>query len=304
LGFVRSSVAGKSPVGQCEIRIEACGAIQDNSPHVGRFLVPAPESHAAMDQPADDITDQPAPFSTEPNYSTPKTIGMLNIIFASLLLLCGACYAVQMMFQQALSQAMMGPQQQQMQAAFAAERQAKIQQLEQQEKLAATKEQKAALESQRKALQAQPLPKVPDISKVINEPHLKFYFAADIASMLVLNVLMLISGIGLVQFKEWSRQMGIWVCGVKIVRLLVLSGAFVVVVVPVLVQLIVEMLEEMAAGGPAPPKEEIAGTLGIVYSVSSVGVALLGIIYPAIALWLLTRPSARAACAIPREASW
>jgi hypothetical protein len=114
------------------------------------------------------------------------------------------------------------------------------------------------------------------------------------------NVLMLISGVGLIRLREWGRKLAVWVAALKIVRLIVLYGIFIMVMVPIFVKLILDMFEEMAQslppGAGRPPIAGMTTMFGTMFSVSAVAVMILGSIYPGIVLWLLTRPGVKAAC--------
>ena len=69
-------------------------------------------------------------------------------------------------------------------------------------------------------------------------------------SGLVLNLLMLIAGVGLVFLKGWGRAMSVFVAWAKIVRLLVLAVAMTAVVPPFTTMALAAMLEEQKARNP------------------------------------------------------
>jgi hypothetical protein len=267
-----------------------------------------------MDQPSDYDDGLQESLPPERPSSAPKTIGILNIIFASLLLLCGICSAIQSVGQAALEPMMKQQQeqaQQQIQQNLEAQRQSELKALEDQEKRATTAQEKAAIQAERKALQAQPLPKAPDMSKlmegVIKDPTLMAYSITDVSTSIILNLLMLIAGIGLVGYKEWARVTALWVAGLKIIRLLALYGAFIALVAPVMTKKFVSFFEEFAQSVPqrggGPNMQQMPQQVGMVYGVmfTIIGIAMivLGSIYPLITLWVLTRRGAKAACANP-----
>jgi hypothetical protein len=236
----------------------------------------------------------------------PKTIGILNIVFGSLLLLCVICFALSLAMQFAMGPLFAG-QQQQFQQVLEAERQQKLQELQNLEQAAQNEMEKAAIQAREKALKAQPIPKMPDMTKFTQDVSLQVYGIADVATGLILNILMVVSGIGLVSFKEWGRRLGLWVAIVKIIRLVALNVFFIVVVVPnmtrAFVSMFQEMFEEMAKA--APPGQRVPGAaemgqmgtgMGIMYTAFAVGMIILGVIYPVIVLILLSRPHVKAAC--------
>src|SRR5687768_10445715 len=105
----------------------------------------------------------------ESNPSAAKTIGILNIVFGSILLLCVICSGLNAMMQSAMGP-MFAMQQQQMQQAMQQERQARLEQLQALEKAAKDEDEKKKLQAQQKVIQAQPVPKMPDFSKLTDDP--------------------------------------------------------------------------------------------------------------------------------------
>jgi hypothetical protein len=196
---------------------------------------------------------------------------------------------------------MMDAQREQMQAAIEAERKAELQKLKDEEELAKTAEEKAAIQAREKTLAAKPVPKMPDMSRMwgMTDPRLQGFFWIDFLTMIPLNLAMLISGVGLVTLKEWGRVIGVYVAGLKIARLIALYSVFIVAVAPVWTQQLTKTLEEMMPpGGPnAQQMNTLATVYGVMITVYAVSMIILGAIYPAIAFWVLTRPSAKAACA-------
>jgi len=261
-----------------------------------------------MSQSADEYRDLPEGFpGITRNVSACKTIGTLNIIFGAGLLLLGLCCGLQLFAQMTLAPMFTAQSQQQMQAALIAERQQQVQRLRDQEKAAKSDEEKAELQTQIKNLEAMPPPKMPDFTKVYgtDDPRVVGYWITDFVSGMILNLLLLISGIGLLTVKEWGRKLGVWVAGLKIVRLLALYGFAIIVIVPLTTERIIQMMKEMQENFPpgpqkaAPSLEEMATVMGTMMTVSFVATIVLGAIYPVVALIVLTRPSVKAACTMP-----
>ncbi len=258
----------------------------------------------------------PAPYDNDwypsiserrPKTSIPKTIGTLNIVFRALLMLCGICFGLSMAMQSAMGP-VMAAQQQQFQQMQEAERAQKLQALQDLEKAAKDENDKAAIQAQQQALKALPMPKMPDMAKFMQEAGFPGYVIADVATGLLLNILLIVSGIGLLSFKEWGRRLGLWVAAAKIIRLVALYGYFIVVVVPdltkALTSMFKEMVDEMAKaappGQPVPKAADMAqmGTaMGIFYTAFAIGMMTFGVVYPIIVLILLSRQRVKAACA-------
>jgi hypothetical protein len=254
-----------------------------------------------IEPPGDYPADPSLPVAPTPG--TAKTIGTLNIIFACILLLCGGCASLQLIAQSALAP-LMDVQRKQMQQAFEAERLAQIGKLEQAERAATSNEEKTRLQQQRKALEAQKGQPFPDMTRMwgMSDPRVLTYFITDLGTAATLNVAMLVAGIGLVNLKEWGRKLGIWVAGLKVLRLVALYGFSMAVIVPIVTKQTIDVFEEMSravpgTGGPAPQQfGQMAAVFGVMMTVGAVGMMLLGAIYPAICLILLTRPRVKAAC--------
>jgi len=255
----------------------------------------------------DDMGPYPPFPEQRPRTAIPKTIGILNIVFGSLLLLCGICSGLGLAMQSAMGP-MLAVQQKQFQQMMEADRQRKLQELQDREQAAQNEEEKAAIQARQKALKAQPLPKMPDIAKFSQQVGFQAYWIVDVVTGLILNILMVVSGIGLLHFKEWGRQQGLWVAALKIVRLVAVYGFFILVVVPNMAKAFTTMFQEMAAemAKTAPPGQRVPGPaemgqmgtlLGIWYTAFAIGMIILGVIYPVIVLILLSRPRVNSACA-------
>jgi hypothetical protein len=251
----------------------------------------------------DHLIDAGAAFpEIEPNPSIPKTIGTLNVIFGSLLLLCGACTVASTVMQIVMAP-MMEAQQQQMQATIEGAHQAEIAAMRKKEDNAKTPQEKAALQAQRKALEAQPVPKMPDMRKmgVTANPQFMAYTLIDAGSGCLLNIAMVVAGIGLMSLKEWGRQLALWVAGIKIARLVGLYGFFIIVLAPQYAKLWTDMMADIGkqAQGGIPPQQiaTLTSTITITMAALAVGMIVLGSIYPALSMYFLTRPEAKAACA-------
>jgi hypothetical protein len=261
-----------------------------------------------MQPPFPDDNEPYAPLlERRPRTGIPKTIGVLNIVFGALLLLCGICFGLSLAMQLAMGPMFAG-QQQQIQQMLEADRRQKLQELQDLEQAAQDEKEKAAIQARQKALQAQPIPKMPDMAKFTQDMGLQAYGIADVVTGLILNILMVISGVGLVSLKEWGRRLGLCVAILKIVRLIALYSIFILVVVPnitkTFMSMFQEMFEEMAK--VAPPGQRVPGAaemgqmgtgLGIMFTAYAIGMIILGVIYPIIVLILLSRPQAKAACA-------
>src|SRR5271166_1282338 len=163
-----------------------------------------------------------------------KLVGTLNIVFASLLLVYILFQIAILFFTPAIMQ-MLGDVIKQAQAKTEQARKDNLEKLKQLAALAKTAEEKAEIEQQRSALEKTPPVTMPDMSKVtdmMKTPAYQAYIWSDMISGLLLNVAMLISGIGLLQLKESGRRMALWTFGLKIFRLCALALLMIIIVIP------------------------------------------------------------------------
>jgi hypothetical protein len=247
-----------------------------------------------------------------------KVIGILNIIFALIAMGMGLCCSVYTLVMPSMGP-MIKAQQQQALAQQAAIRRAALASLHAQEQAAETEEAKAQIRAKIGALEAAPLQVQPeiDIERLgLQDPRYLGHFGADLASNLILNLLMFLAGIGLIRLKEWGRTLGVWVAALKLVRLLALTASLIFMVVPFVTRRVGEFGAQVeaqeaarkgqpAAGPPGPPSREIAEMLRALAGMATgyaVGLLIFGSIYPAISLVVLTRPGVKAAC-LPEEPS-
>jgi hypothetical protein len=243
-----------------------------------------------------------------PRPRIPAVVGTLNIIFASCLMLwslvMGVYNATMPMTTRALTQMLKKAE-----ADFEAKRQTDLKALEVAEKQARTDGEKQELEKQRKALAARPkweLPAALDFEKLgMNIKTMGVFTAVDVTTAVVLDILLIVAGIGLVRRQMWGIRLGFAAAAAKIVRLVLLYGYTVVWIIPPLARATGRAAFEAmaqqfkATGQPVPP--QINGVVlttmySIAFTVMAVALIIFGAIYPALVLWYLSRPGARAAC--------
>jgi hypothetical protein len=248
-----------------------------------------------------------------PNVRIPKVLGILNIVFASGILLCGLCSGFYIMMLPGLMKATVTMQKTVIQH-FEDEQKADLKKLEEAEKAATTAEEKAAIEEQRVEVRSRPKPNFgfndPSVLGFDN-PKLKMYIWVELLTSLVLNVMMLVAGIALVNRKPSGITLGLWTAGLKILRLILIYSLFAIVVVPPLAlglgKVAIQASQAQMTGRPMPPNMDLAffvRTYTIMYTVVAVAMIVFGSIYPIVSLWLLSRPGARAACSgakLPEE---
>ena len=195
----------------------------------------------------------------------------------------------------------------QQQATEKAEREKKLADIKKREALAKTEEEKVALQDEQVLLEKNvTVPVVPfgDLASmnVFADKRLVAYYSGEVAAAIVLNVLMIVSGAGLLGLKEWGRRIGIVVAQLKIVRWLAMTVLMMVLVLPVNFELSRKAAEateaQMKAQGAGMPFAMSDLLLfGMIFTaVWQIFCAIVACVYPALFWWYLTRPPARAAC--------
>ena len=195
-----------------------------------------------------------------PNPQIPRSFGLMNITFGILLLLTAVAYGLMYAYTPALNRFFSAPMKQ-IEEQQKADRAAKIAALKAREAAAKTEEEKTTLANERAALEARV---VPDLSafdelqdmNAYNEPRLAIFYILDVSTALILNVLMIVSGGGLMRLREWARRLAIWVAQLKILRWSAMVVGSMVVIMPMMMaktQPAITALEAQikAAGGGA-----------------------------------------------------
>jgi len=248
-----------------------------------------------------------------PNPRLLSTLGTLNILFGTCLLLCAlgnTVYVIVAVPQ--LNKAMEGIQKK-VEADQEAKKKASLETLDEQEKTAKSDEEKAEITAKRKEILARKnVAFMPGLKSTkdfgFENPRLIAYVWVDFFTAFVLNVLLLASGIGLVMRKLWGLRLALGVAVAKIIRLILCYGYVAIEIVPAqavsMSKAVVEMIQQQhqtGAGPPAAPQmyETLVRFYSIMGAVVCVGMILVGMIYPIILLWLLSRPAAKAACEVP-----
>lgn len=261
--------------------------------------------------------------SIKPRAELVKTIGMLNLVFGGALFLCGlGCLhpiaPILADFEPFTYETEMT------QLVYEQYRGQLITILAEQEKNATDAREKERLKQERLTWEANRTKIVDQLDvKAINRDlyWLPYYLWADVVTAPILNLLMLASGLGLVQLKTWARGMGLWVARLKIIRLVVLALFLLVCVVPPTSRILASMLstdfakvaiaiktaKDGSKAGDVPLKAQFTPDelrpvfrfMGNFYAIALLGV---GAVYPSIALIILTRPGARLACELASEA--
>lgn len=261
------------------------------------------------------MTFSAAPTKLPPRPPLVKTIGVLNIVFGGLLMLCGPCPGLMTLALPSLMP-MLEKQQQVVRDRLETNKRRELEALAQQEKTASTEEEKQRIRAEKAAKESEPIPIAPspDMSQFgLDDVRVRLHYGLDAVSCLFFNLLMLISGFGIMRFARWGRSLGITIAWLKLIRLVALTLSMVFVVAPFMnpksASMMAQMAEQGAAAAPgAPPKsaeqkaqevQEMTASLRNFNLMIAVGFGLLGAIYPITQLAVLSSRSAKDAFSEP-----
>jgi hypothetical protein len=247
-----------------------------------------------------------------PNPQIPRTFGIMNLVFGILMFLVGAGYIAITIVAPSFQKQMVVTFEQQ-QAKSKAEREAKVAELKAKEEAAKTEEEKDTLKDEREAAESNVEPDLSAMNEmmgfnVFSDVRLAIYTFSELISGMILNVLMVISGVGLLGLAEWGRRLAITVAWLKIVRWVAMIVVTLVLIVPITAaktQKMFDSIQQAQAraqanagrqGGATMPMLNIAVFTSIAGAVTMIFTALVASIYPSLSIWFLTRPPARAAC--------
>jgi hypothetical protein len=255
-----------------------------------------------------------------PNPQIPRSFGLMNIIFGVILIVYAIALALLFYIMPVLSK----PIQAQVQKQVAEQRskhQGKIASLKEKLKAAKNDDEKKDIEIELGALEADPVPDPAIFDdmmglSVYTDYRIVIYQWADSSTGILLNLLMIIAGAGLLALAEWGRRLAIAVAWLKIARWILIVVVNLVLVIPVTTEKTQPTMAKIDAqisvksGGRAAtpfPMRSLAQFQAVAGAVMVVAGALIASVYPAVSLWFLTRPRARAAClaaSSPSVVSW
>jgi hypothetical protein len=126
---------------------------------------------------------------------------------------------------------------------------------------------------------------------------------------ILLNALLIASGVGLVALRGWGRRLALYVAGLKVAKLVALTLVGVFLAVPLQVVQTrqtwarMEARNRRAAPAVAGMGIQMAQIAAVSATVTVVALGAAGLVYPALSLWLLNKRSVRAACRMSARAA-
>jgi hypothetical protein len=243
-----------------------------------------------------------------PNPQIPRTFGIMNIVFGGILLLFGVGSLVATLYGPKI-QKWMFRNVEKTAAAEKAEQKAKIADLKRQEAAAKTEKDKDALKAERedleKSVAADITTEMDDLANwnPTSDIRIAVYTYSAEAAGILLNVLMIVAGIGLLRLSEPARKLAIWVAWLKIARWIALTIVTMVLILPITMERTQKIFDKVQAQQKAQsggrvvfPMGGFAQMMAVVGAISQIFYLVIASIYPALVIWFLTRPRTRAAC--------
>ena len=133
----------------------------------------------------------------------------------------------------------------------------------------------------------------------MDDPTFLRFSLVDAGTSLLFNGIMFATGIGLMNLKRWGARWWTYLAYVKITRLVLLWGFFIVAVAPSLsesmARSVIAMIPQGGGRGGGPTIADFARIYSIMCLVLGASVIVVGSIYPAVSLWLIGRPGVQAA---------
>jgi hypothetical protein len=126
------------------------------------------------------------------------------------------------------------------------------------------------------------------------------FCAVDALTGVPITVLMLATGIGLINLKRWAARVWVVVSWLAILRIFLLGGYFILEVGPsfseTLSTAVIEMFRQQGmAPARIPPIQQFQRIYSIMFLIGGILMIVFGSIYPVLSIWLLGRPGPKAA---------
>ena len=200
----------------------------------------------------------------------PRTIGILNIVFGLLLLLCSGCLGIYAVI--------------------------------------FTQVGKAMAAQQPMANGVAP----PDVANMfgLTDANVRLYVGVELISAVALNLLLIVTGVGLLMYKEWARTLAVLLSASKILRLIALSVWFASSIAALIGSHYADEMFKIQAQIPNQGRAaqlqpaDFGRTISLGFTIWHVVVSVLGAIYPLICLLVLSRSAVRQSTQATRPRAW
>ncbi len=162
----------------------------------------------------------------------------------------------------------------------------------------------AQIDRQLAALNAQPFPDMSDAYRTMYPPAVKRTYLAGGIVEILLNGLMVLTGIGLLTAAGWSRPLGNFVGGAKLLGAVTMTILFITVITPAMVDGLEKMQQAMqqhmqnmqgGPGGQPPVMPSMSGVMTGMYVVWAIIGLLIACVWPTTLLVLINLRGSREA---------
>lgn len=241
------------------------------------------------------MSEGQSPYSASSERPTAVTvIAISNIVFA---LLCSCVYCTwtampaMMDFQK--------PVFRQIEREIEAEQKKEIARLLQKRQAAKTQQERQQIDAQIIAIKAAKMPEMSKLFEAFTAPQMKaFYYGVGIVGI-VLNLLFLVSGVGLLAMASWARKLAIGVSILRILEVLFSTAYNIFVIAPAMGQAMQEWFEAMQKavppGAPPPPMPNMTAFMQFWSVMGSLFTMVLHCAWPTVVLIVLFLPSVQEA---------
>jgi hypothetical protein len=243
------------------------------------------------------MTYAPAPII--PNRQIPRVLGIVAIVLGCLALLCNLVSVFMLMVMPQIQQ-MVQSQQAAVQKTVDSQSNRQIERVKKQLETAQTEEEKAVLEARIRDIEE----RKPDMSAMTMgfdmatspDPRVKIFQFIDPAMNMLLGILLILSGVGLVQLRSWAIPLSKSYAVLAILTALGLGLYAIFVVTPIMTNAIGEKFEAVKnmpgmAGNPMADPQMIGAMTTAQYA----GGMIVAMIFPVIVLVLLPKKTVQAA---------
>ena len=230
------------------------------------------------------------------DFQTPRTFGLLNVAYAAALMACGMCQNFLFSIPALIGAGSVSvkanataqtPTSTSPTPATSPDLATRLERLEAATTDPHSREVIASLRRRQALDRAGPAAPTVALDRLI-DPRIVGHLVLDLASGLVLNLLMLASGVGLLLARGWARWLAVATAWMKIARMGILALSMTLVAAPAAAGMLAAVGD--GAGGP-----ELARSVRSLLIGFSWGLLVLGSIYPALTIHFLRLPSVREA---------
>jgi hypothetical protein len=240
------------------------------------------------------VSYPPPPPQYQPPLRRPgtvTTVAVMSILFG-VVCGCGSIYSIFMPSMMQMQRGMMGSMQEQIERDFETERRRTIERLRDERDTATTPEDQQRIDEEIRRNEGRQAPDMQKMTTMMVPPGSeKFYVVSGIVAALI-NLVFLVSGIGLFPMMEWARKLNIAASVIDIFYTLASTAYNIAVIGPAMGRGMQEMMQEIQksapAGTPPPPMPEMGTLMQMMMGVGASVMAFIIIAWLVAAICMLS----------------